>query len=77
MLERNVARPICLVFFAVADKGETHCDEAEHGGLEFDGLDMDQHQYAKEVRKETSLASSIAVFHCRKCVRTRARLAST
>ena len=47
MLERDVARPICVVFFAVVDKGKTHCDEAEHGGLDFDGLDMDQHKHAK------------------------------
>ena len=40
MLERNVARSICLVLFAVADKGETHCYVAEQGGFDLDRLDI-------------------------------------
>ena len=39
MLKRGVARPICLVLFAVTDKGETHGYVAEYGRLDFDGLD--------------------------------------
>ena len=40
VLKRDVARPICLVLFAVADKGETHCYVSEEGGFELDGLDI-------------------------------------
>ena len=40
MLERDVARPICLVLFTVADQGETHCYVAEQGRFDLDGLDI-------------------------------------
>jgi hypothetical protein len=35
----DVARPICFVLFPVADKGDTFCNVANDGWLNFDGLD--------------------------------------
>ena len=38
MLERDVARPIPGVPFPLADKCYTHCNVANDGWLDFDGL---------------------------------------
>ena len=40
VLERDVARPICLVLFSVADKCYTLCNLANDGWLDADGLDV-------------------------------------
>ena len=52
VLERNVAGPICLVLLSAADKGETFCYVAEDGRLDFDGLNSNQHQHAKEEERQ-------------------------
>ena len=39
-LECDVARPICVVLFPVADKGYTLCNVANNGWLYVDGLDV-------------------------------------
>lgn len=75
-LECDVASPICLVLFPVASECETLRNVADDGGLEFDGLDINQRQHAGGQKSATSLASSIAASHFCKCDRTRARLTS-
>lgn len=36
--ECDIARPICLVLFSVADQGYTFCNVANDGWLDFDRL---------------------------------------
>jgi hypothetical protein len=38
--ECDVARPICLVLFPLADKGNTLGNVAKDGWLDLDGLDI-------------------------------------
>jgi hypothetical protein len=40
--ECDVARPIRLVPFPLADKGNTLCNVAKDGWPDFDGLDINQ-----------------------------------
>lgn len=44
VLERDVTGTKRLVLLPIADKCETVCYVAENGGLDFDGLDIHQHQ---------------------------------
>ena len=39
-LECDIARPICLELFPIADKGYTLCNVANDGRLNFDRLDV-------------------------------------
>ena len=41
-LECDVARPICLVLFPVADEGYILCNPTNDKLLNFDGLGIDQ-----------------------------------
>lgn len=44
MVERNVARPISLVLFPLADKRYTLCDVPNDRSLDFDRLDLYQYR---------------------------------
>ena len=39
-LECDIARPICLELFPLANKRYTLCNVADDGWLDFDGLDV-------------------------------------
>ena len=51
-LECDVARPICLVLFPVADIGYTLCNVANDGRLNLDGLHENQWQRVGEQSKK-------------------------
>ena len=45
VLERDVARPICLVLFAISNKRHAFCNETNDGRLYFDRLGVSKGQY--------------------------------